>query len=362
MANLRLLDEPSAIASADPSRMRDRLLSLAAQARLGWELGSKARIADQRRRPRHVVIAGMGGSGIGAALVKGIADLTSGAVPVTVWRDYGMPAWVDADTLVMAVSVSGGTVETRSAFEAARRQGARCLAITGPRELFDAATSAGINPLRIDHRGEPRAALGYTFIAPYRALQVVGALPDASDEFSAAVGGLDEMSTALAPESPSASNRAKQLAADLMGRLPVVYGARHLSGVAIRWKTQFNENADSWAITEDMPEANHNGVQGYRLPEKVRQIASVLVLDSPSLSEEIRIRLRLTAELMREEGVTHRLVEIDGGGLLADVLRGCLLGDMTSYYLALLEHRDPSVTAALTRLKNRTDASTAARA
>lgn len=359
MANLHALDDPAAIASADPTRMRDRLLSLGEQARLGWELGGQARIRDQRRRPRQVVIAGMGGSGIGAALIKGIVDRTPGSVPITVWRDYGMPAWVDSDTLVVAVSVSGGTVETRSAFAAARRQGARCIAITGPGKLFDEAKSGGIAPLRIDHRGEPRAALGYTFIAPYRALQAVAVLPDASEEFSAALDGLKDLSRTLAPESPFPGNLAKRIADSLLGRLPVIYGTRHLSGVAIRWKTQFNENADSWAITEDMPEVNHNGVQGYQLPENVRQIASVLVLDSKTLSEEIRTRLRMTAELMREEGVTHRLVEIDGGSVLADVLQGCLLGDMTSFYLALLEGQDPSNTAALTRLKDRTYAAQA---
>lgn len=361
MANLHALDDPAAIASADPTRMRDRLLSLGEQAKLGWELGGQARIKDQRRRPRHVVIAGMGGSGIGAALIKGIADRTPGSVPITVWRDYGMPAWVGSDALVVAVSVSGSTVETRSAFKAACRQGARCVAITGARELFEEATAAGVPPLKVDHSGEPRAALGYTFVAPYRALQVLGLLPDSSSEFTAAVAALQNMSGALSTETPYERNLAKQLARDLKGRLPVIYGTRHLAGVAIRWKTQFNENADSWAITEDMPEANHNGVQGYRLPEKVRQIASVLVLDSRSLSEEMRLRLRLTIELMREEGVTHRLVEIDGDGVLADVLRGCLLGDMTSYYLALLDGRDPSNTAALTRLKDRTYAAPAAR-
>jgi glucose/mannose-6-phosphate isomerase len=361
MTKSNILDDPAAIATADPSGMHERLLGLPRQARLGWELGSQARPIAAHWRPQQVVIAGMGGSAIGAALIRGIADQTGGAVPVTVWRDYGVPSWVGGETLVVAVSVSGGTVETRSAFRAAVRQNAKCLAITGRQELLGEAETAGVQSLRIDHHGEPRAALGFTFVAPFRALQRLGALPDATSEFEVALEDLERLARLLGPDVASATNPAKQLAVELSGRLPVTYGTRHLSGVAIRWKTQFNENADSWAIVEDMPETNHNGVQGYQLPGEVRGLASVLVLDSANLSEEMRVRLRLTTDLMNEEGVSHRLIDVGGNNLLADIMRGCLLGDMVSYYLALLSGRDPSRTAALTRLKDRTYASPEAR-
>ena len=42
MTNPYLLDDPQAIAAADPSRMGDRLLALPDQARLGWDLGNGA--------------------------------------------------------------------------------------------------------------------------------------------------------------------------------------------------------------------------------------------------------------------------------------------------------------------------------
>jgi glucose/mannose-6-phosphate isomerase len=295
----------------------------------------------------------MGGSGIGAALIKGIADRTPGAVPVTVWRDYGMPAWVGPTTLVIAVSVSGSTVETVSAFRAAVRQGARCLAVSGPRELAREAGSAGVQVLGVDHGGEPRTALGHTFVAPLRALQKLGTMPDSSADFTAAAGELKTLVATLAPDIPAERNLAKQIAIVLGGRVPVTYGAGHLAAVAGRWKTQFNENADSWAIVEEMPEANHNAVQGYALPAAMRELATVLLLDSTNLSGELRVRLRMTGDLLREEQVEHRIVDVGGVGVLADILRGCLLGDMTSYYLAVIRGCDPSTTPALTRLKDR---------
>ncbi|MBI4305141.1 MAG: bifunctional phosphoglucose/phosphomannose isomerase [Chloroflexi bacterium] len=361
MAQSNRLDDQTAYTTIDPAGMRTRLLGLAEQARRGWDLGGQALPRDSRRKPERVVIAGMGGSAIGGLLVKGIADATPGAVPVTVWRDYGLPAWVDERTLVVVVSISGGTVETRSAFKAAREKRAATLAITGPQELLGEARAAGVQALEIRYKGEPRAALGFTFVAPLRALQLLGALPDMSQQFSAAVATLEPLLRSLSTELPSEANFAKQLALELNGRLPVIYGARHLTAVAFRWKTQFNENADTWAFTEGMPEVNHNGVQGYGLPESLNGLPYVLVLDSPNFSGELRARLRLTAELMVEEKIRHRMIEIQAPGILGDILHGSLIGDMTAYYLAILTGRNPSKTAALTRLKDRTYATAAAR-
>src|SRR5665648_871473 len=61
-------------------------------------------------RPTGVVVCGMGGSAIGADLV--LACLPRLPVPVAVVRGYGLPAWVGATTLVVAVSYSGDTEET----------------------------------------------------------------------------------------------------------------------------------------------------------------------------------------------------------------------------------------------------------
>ena len=79
------------------------------------------------RHPRNVVIAGMGGSAIGGELLKDwLHDKAS--IAIEVCRDYALPAYVDKNSLVIAVSYSGETEETLSAFlEALRR---RCMVVT----------------------------------------------------------------------------------------------------------------------------------------------------------------------------------------------------------------------------------------
>src|SRR3990172_1453619 len=65
---------------------------------------------------RQVVIAGMGGSAIGADLLAAyVADFCP--VPVIVHRDYGLPAFARGEgTLVVCSSHSGDTEETLDSF------------------------------------------------------------------------------------------------------------------------------------------------------------------------------------------------------------------------------------------------------
>jgi glucose/mannose-6-phosphate isomerase len=112
---------------------------------------------------RHVVISGMGGSAIGADLLAAyIAPIAP--VPVTLHRDYGLPAWVRGeDMLVIASSHSGNTEETLDSFEAARRNGCQVLAISTGGELARRAQADRIPHWRFEHSGQPRAAVGFSF-------------------------------------------------------------------------------------------------------------------------------------------------------------------------------------------------------
>ncbi|MGH8991453.1 MAG: bifunctional phosphoglucose/phosphomannose isomerase, partial [Acidimicrobiia bacterium] len=71
----------------------------------------------------HVVVCGMGGSGISGDVLATAAahDLP---VPVTVLKGYRVPRFVGPGTLVFAVSYSGGTEETLEAAAAAVAAGA----------------------------------------------------------------------------------------------------------------------------------------------------------------------------------------------------------------------------------------------
>ncbi|MBI2079077.1 MAG: SIS domain-containing protein, partial [Euryarchaeota archaeon] len=110
----------------------------------------------------NVVLTGMGGSGIGASLVAALARDTS-PKPITVLKDYHLPAFVGPRTLVIATSYSGNTEETLlTVAEAQERKAAIIgLASGGTLAAFCQKKKHPLYSLPKDR--QPRAALPFLF-------------------------------------------------------------------------------------------------------------------------------------------------------------------------------------------------------
>jgi glucose/mannose-6-phosphate isomerase len=76
---------------------------------------------------RNVVLAGMGGSAWPALYLNSWPGTT---VPLEVVRDYDLPSYVGADSLVIASSYSGNTEETLAMLRAAELRGAQVVIFT----------------------------------------------------------------------------------------------------------------------------------------------------------------------------------------------------------------------------------------
>ena len=131
----------------------------------------------------------------------------------------------------------------------------------------------------------------------------------------------------------------------------MIYGAGMASDVARRWKTQINENSKAWAFFEVFPELNHNAVVGYEFPAELASQIVVVMLDSPLLPHRIRLRYRVTGELLDRAKVSHQRVDGEGKSALSQIMSLVLFGDYTSYYLAILYKVDPSPVKAIDYLK-----------
>src|ERR1700722_15997006 len=87
-----------------------------------------------------VVVVGMGGSGMAGDVVAAVAAPML-AVPVLVVKSYECPAFVDAGSLVFAISASGNTEETLQVASVAATAGATVVVITGGGRLAEAAAA-----------------------------------------------------------------------------------------------------------------------------------------------------------------------------------------------------------------------------
>jgi glucose/mannose-6-phosphate isomerase len=344
------LDNTSAYRQFDQSGMLGHLHRFPEQCRRAWERVMKLELPPEYARISNVVIVGMGGSAIGGDIVRRLA-LSESKVPVQLHRDYGLPAFVDANTLVIASSYSGNTEETLSAFTEALGNQSSKLVITSGGRLEHLAESKGIPAFLIDYQAPPRAAFPHSLIPLVGIFQKLGLLKDKSADFNEALDILNQLSGDFVETKSLASNPAKQLAAKLWGRIAVIYGAEILSEVAQRWKGEFNENSKAWAFFENLPELNHNAVVGYEFPPEAKERIFVLMLRSSLLRPRNLLRYEVTAKLLARAGITYEFAEVIGKSALSQVLSSVFLGDYASFYLSMLNEVDPTSTDAIDFVK-----------
>ena len=190
--------------------------------------------------PGGLIVAGMGGSAAGARLAIAAlgraADAAAGRSP-TATR---CPAGPGPETLVLCSSYSGATEETLAAYDDAVERGAPRLVVSTGGPLVERARRDGVPVIPIPGGFQPRAAIGYSFVAALEAAALAGAAPSVRDEIEAAA----ELAETLAAEwGPDGDGEAKDIARALHGTVPVIAGAELAAAAAYRWKCQFNENA-----------------------------------------------------------------------------------------------------------------------
>lgn len=300
-----------------------------------------------------VLVLGMGGSGIGGDLLRGLL-YERADIPVVVVKDYTLPRWVGPKTVAFACSYSGSTEETLAAYEAAGKAGAVRVAITSGGVLYEWARSEGVPVIRIPSGYPPRAALGYLFAPMLAVLERWGVLPPQEAAVAEAASVLAGLAGEWGPDRPEAENPAKRLARALAGHVPVVYALRGFTEpAALRWKTQLNENSKMFAATHVFPELNHNETVGWALAGQPEGMLEVVVLRDREDPPRLVQRLEITREIAFHKASGYHEVWSRGEDPLSRLASLVLFGDLVSVYLAYLNDVDPYPVVVIDELKRR---------
>jgi len=348
------LDDIAAITRQDPGGMMELTVGFPEQCERGVEIGNAFEPpAGWPKGPqafRNVVVTGLGGSAIGGDFLRSVTEHEA-QTPISVNRDYDLPGFVGEGSLVIAVSYSGNTEETLSAYEQAKARGARILVLTSGGSLLQKARADNNPALVVPGGQQPRASSGYTFFPVWVAAQKLGMFGDKSGDTNEAISLMRRQRDAFRPDVPMTSNSAKQLANALAGKLPVIYGSQGFRGIiAYRWHTQFNENAKVHAFAGAFPEMNHNEILGWiNAPKQAKDWAVVMIRDRKDTSK-IAARVDITKRLI-DAGIPIHDVYADGESALARLWTGVYYGDFVSVYLALVWGEDPTVIPSIDSLK-----------
>jgi glucose/mannose-6-phosphate isomerase len=121
--------------------------------------------------------------------------------------------------------------------------------------------------------------------------------------------------------------------------------------VAVRWKTQINENAKLPAFAGELPEADHNEIAGWGGASESGRLSAVFLEDRDQ-HPRVRQRFELTAKLIEPDSAAVARLETEGESRTERLLWAVMLGDLLSLHLAARRGVDPSPIEAIQRLKD----------
>jgi glucose/mannose-6-phosphate isomerase len=310
------------------------------------EIAKTAKLSPITHPVHNIVIAGMGGSGIGGTI---ISALTAGdcTVPMVISKSYDIPAFVNEHTLFIACSFSGNTEETLTALDAALAQKAKIVTITSGGKMGEFARKNGCDLITIPGRSNsPRASIGYSFVQILKVLHTYGLIKsDYSSDIIASI-------SLLASNEAAIQQKASDIAAKLKGKLPILYADNKLEGVLVRTMQQIAENAKHLSHVNVFPEMNHNELVGWEHPKEIYANATLILVRSSFEHPRTTMRLEICKEIFAKHVATIIELEAKGQSFTEQCLYLIHLLDWVSFYLAELNHVDPFPVDVINYLKD----------
>ncbi len=301
---------------------------LSEQIREAYKLGADF---NPGRGFKKIFIAGMGGSGIAGDLIKEYLEKEEDNYEpvIRTIKSYNIPKSVDEDSLFIAISYSGNTEETLSAYKNAARTGCEAVLISSGGKLEELA---GINKhyhIKVPKGLQPRMAIAYLFFPLLRIMENIGVINSKEREVHALVEAMRKQDL---------SRTAIALSEKLYNKITLIYTDEKHLPLAYRFKTQINENSKAPAFTHVFSELNHNELLSFK--NRKTEMHAIMIT-SDDMHRRIIKRIELTKEVLQKSGVP--VTEIGLKGEMLNKMFSCIhLGDLTSYYLALRYETDPT--------------------
>lgn len=301
---------------------------------------------------QNIIYLGMGGSAIAGDIIKEVMydDLK---IPLQINRGYEIPGYCTESTLIIASSYSGNTEETLAAVKKAEKKGAQIVAITSGGEMLKLAKKNKWPVLPVPEGFPPRQAFGYLFFLAYQLILQTLGQSMSSDEFDHLIHFAESIVQVSDEQSVEGRAFTKDLAIRLKNKIPIIYSsAPYLESVSTRWKNQFQENSKSMAFNNVIPEMNHNEIVGWEMKSLHSKDYLVLFLEYNQSNPRIEKRIQLTKNIIQDRETEVAKIYAEGNSLLANVISLIIKGDWISYYLALLNERNPAKIVNIDYLKS----------
>lgn len=281
----------------------------------------------------NIIFVGMGGSGTIGDVFASILSKTK--MHFSIVKGYHLPKTVDSNTLVVATSISGNTVETLTVLDSAKKLTDKVIAISSGGEMEKYCKNAGIDFRRISQQHSARASLPIFLYSLLKILKPI--LPIEENDIRQSLNELKNLQSDIATTNLDVNNPALNIANWING-IPLIYYPWGLNAAAIRFKNSLQENAKTHALVEDVIEACHNGIVSWESPSIIQPI----LLEGKDDYIKTKERWKILKEYFIDNKIDYKEVFTVNGSILSKLINLIYLLDYASIYCAILSNVDPS--------------------
>jgi len=238
----------------------------------------------------HIVISGLGGSGISGRIIKSYyADKVN--IPIETVSDYQLPKFVNDKSLVILCSYSGNTEETISAYLDATHKGATKLVLTVGGKIAELAASDGTQVYKAVGGYQPRVAFGYPITYLFLIFSELLGLNEQAD-----IESIKKLMSNVDDYKRKSLEIKNYFDATIRNKY-VIIASPDMEAIAIRFAQQVQENAKLEAFVVVIPEANHNVIETY-----YEKWDSNYIMLNSGVNPRINLRFHFIKELLNSYG------------------------------------------------------------
>ena len=292
----------------------------------------------------HVVFSGMGGSGTVGDLFSSVLSKTN--IHTTVVKGYELPNTIDKNTLVVATSVSGNTIETITTLESANKKNCKVIAFSSGGMIESFCTKNNIEFRKLPQIHSPRASFPSYVYSILKTLNSI--IPITKQDIINSLEQLEHTYEEISSTNLDDSNPSVNLANWITGT-PVIYYPHGLETVAIRFKNSLQENAKTHAISENVVESSHNGIVSWERPSSMVPI----MIEGKDDHIKTKERWKILREYFEVNNIKYNEIQSVDGNILSKVMCLIYMLDYSTIYYAVGLGIDPSPIRSIDFIKDR---------
>jgi glucose/mannose-6-phosphate isomerase len=357
-----ILDNTRKVQESIPEKMLKILYEFPRQFKIAENNLNSLKISFNKKFKNALILA-MGSSPHTVHRLINSLEIDRVNIPISLCSRPTLPSWVNEDTLVVAVTHSGNSIEIIEAVDKALKAGSYIIAITTGGKLKEKALSNN-NILLLEYSVDilSRMTVGCIYVYITNILIKAGAVEICGNKKEYPLGidwtkveeALTGLSKNLGPEIKTSENIAKRAAVNLFGKIPVIYGSSMLTGaIAYRLKSQICLNSSNFAHFNTIPELDHDEIAAWGMRRELRNNFFVFFITDKDSKEETLRRVSILKGILLEKKIRFEEILLDGENDAIKGFSGVLLSDWISVYLAVLNQVDPTSSYLLDLMKYR---------